>query len=263
MTNSKRKVLSKLANERTGETRINVHGSAMTIDKYNGANDIWVRFVDSNYLVHTNYNCFINGGVKNPFDKSVYGVGYIGVGQYKVSDQNGKQTPQYSTWRRILERAYSAKYHETKPTYKDVKVCKEWHNFQMFASWYDNNYYTIYGQDMDLDKDILIKGNKIYSPETCVFVPQRINTLFNKRAAARGDLPIGVSWVESMGKYKAACSYGNGFYLTQLFNDPIEAFECYKKMKENRIKEVADKYKDCIPANLYEAMLAYKVEITD
>lgn len=78
----------------------------------------------------------------------------------------------------MLERCYSARYQERKPTYKGCSVCDEWLNYQNFAKWYDDNYYEIKGEIMCLDKDILVKGNKIYSPENCVFVPNYINVLF-------------------------------------------------------------------------------------
>jgi hypothetical protein len=115
---------------------------------------------------------------------------------------------------------------------------------------------------MDLDKDILHKGNKIYSSDTCVFVPQFINKLFINRNADRGILPLGVKTCGK--KYYVQCSSGNrviknlGTYSTQ-----IEAFNVYKKYKENLIKEVANEYKDKIPNRLYTAMVNYEVEITD
>ena len=114
---------------------------------------------------------------------------------------------------------------------------------------------------MELDKDILYKGNKVYSPDTCVFVPQGINSLFVKANKLRGDLPIGVSrnrnsLIVSLSEYgKQKTIYG--------FNNPTEAFNTYKKHKEKYIREVAEKYKPHIPTKLHEAMLNYQVEITD
>ena len=120
---------------------------------------------------------------------------------------------------------------------------------------------------MELDKDILFKHNKIYSPKTCVFVPQAINKLFVKRDNDRGDSPIGTTPVN--GKYVVHCNLINpetgkskrkyfGYYETQ-----EKAFEVYKYYKEKNIKEVADYYKDKIPERLYNAMYNYIVEIDD
>lgn len=108
------------------------------------------------------------------YDKSAYGVGYIGEGAYKISFKRVFY-PHYIYWRTMMKRCYSDHFHTQFPTYKDCSVVKDWHNFQNFAKWYDENYYEIGEEMMHLDKDILVKGNKVYSPETCVFVPQSIN----------------------------------------------------------------------------------------
>jgi hypothetical protein len=143
-------------------------------------------------------------------------------------------------------------------------VSEEWLNFQNFAKWYDKNYYEINGEKMEIDKDILVKRNKIYSPETCVFVPKRINLLFVKKDATRGDLPIGVCFFKRDKKYQVNCKDENGkdIYLSR-YNNIEEAFEVYKEFKESVIKKVANEYKGKIPANLYNALINYKVEITD
>ena len=130
-----------------------------------------------------------------------------------------------------------------------------------------DNYYEIDGQRMCIDKDILIKGNKKYSPQTCLVVPNNINVLFTKSDKTRGKCLLGVDFRKGSGKYRARCSvetdngYKNitlGFYETEL-----EAFNVYKNFKENHIKEIADKYKNQIPIQLYNALYNYKVEITD
>lgn len=106
----------------------------------------------------------------------------------------------------MMRRCYDPKYHEKEPTYKGCEVCKEWLNFQMFAEWYYKNHYEIEGQRICLDKDILLKGNKIYSADTCIFVPHRINSLFVKSYKLRGELPIGVSYHKRDKKFRADCS---------------------------------------------------------
>ena len=121
---------------------------------------------------------------------------------------------------------------------------------------------------MQLDKDILKKGNKVYSPETCIFVPRRINSLFIKSDKARGRYPIGVTLRKDNGKYRSQCDVQyeeeprKQIQLGQ-FDTPEEAFYAYKQFKENYIKEVADIYKPYIPEKLYEAMYRYEVEIDD
>lgn len=193
---------------------------------------------------------------------SVYGHGFIGQGKYKSKDENG-QTEYYTDWNNLLRRGYDEKLKTKHPTYKDVYVCKEWHNLQNFGAWFDNNYYEIEGEIMCLDKDILVKGNKEYAPDKCVFVPNRINILFTKRDATRGDLPIGVSYDKKSCKYHSKCKVNGKTKNLGFYNTPHEAFLAYKEFKEAYIKQVADEYKNKIPKELYDAMYKWEVEEND
>lgn len=248
---------------KVGEMSINNFGSKMIIVEFNKWNDVLVKFIETDNLVKSQYHAFKIGNVKNPYDKSIYNIAYIGEGEYK-SKVNEKRTRQYYTWSDMLKRCYSTKRHEIQPTYKVCSVTDEWHNFQNFGKWYDANYYQIDDERMCLDKDILVKGNKVYSPGTCVFVPQRINSLFVKANAIRGDLPIGVSWHKRDKVYSSTCSDGKGKakYLGY-FSTAEEAFAAYKLHKENYIKQVAEEYKDNIPNKLYSAMINYIIDIDD
>ena len=164
---------------RIGETKISRFGSKMTIIEYNRNMDIWIKFEDG-YKTHTNYPAFQKGYVKNPYDKSVFGIGYFGEGKY-TAKLNNKATSCYTLWHNMLRRCYVLKDMHTHPTYENCTVCEEWLNFQNFATWYEENFYQITNEKMAIDKDIVIKGNKIYSPETCVFVSQRINNFHLRR----------------------------------------------------------------------------------
>ena len=198
---------------------------------------------------------------------TVYGIGYIGDGKYK-SRNNGKHTTQYRYWHNMMNRCYGRicyKNPSKNRKYKDCSVCDEWINFQNFAKWFDENYYEIDGDKMCLDKDILRKGNKIYSPNSCVFVPNRINILFIKSDKLRGDLPIGLTYHKRDNKIDVYCNTNRNQEFLGRFNinEIEEAFNAYKQFKENYIKQVAEEYKDKIPKKLYEAMYKYEVEITD
>lgn len=234
----------------------------MVIVNYISKDNVSVEFLDSEYVTTTSYQAFKKGLVKNPYDKSVYGVGYFGEGKYRSIDENNQYTKCYKTWHKIHERCYSEDYKLNNPSYRGCSVDERWHNYQTFAKWYDENYYTIEGQRMDLDKDILVKGNRVYSSETCLFVPQFINTLFTKSNSKRGMHPIGVHKVGS--KYISTCLDGKknkvrlGSFLT-----PEEAFSSYKEYKENVIKEAAKDIKEKIPPSLYKALMVYEVEIDD
>ena len=229
--------------------------------------DIDVYFPEYDWIVrNVQYGNFKKGNVKCPYEPNICGIGYIGEGEYKVSE-NGKQTKCYNVWYDMLKRCYDEKCQEKHPTYKDCKVSEEFHNFQDFGKWFDNNYYEIEGEKMCLDKDILVKHNKVYSPETCIFVPERINTLFIKCDKSRGDSVIGTSPKD--GKYQVSCNLINpvtgeskkeylGFYDTQ-----EKGFETYKYYKEKNIKEVAEYFKRYIPIELYQVLYSYEVEIDD
>lgn len=249
--------------DRTGEEKINNFGSLMRIKEYRSNKDIDVYFPEYNWTkTQVQYNTFIKGEVKCPYEKTVYGVGYTGEGKYKVNE-NGKITKCHSIWRSMLERCYNPNYIQKHPTYEQSEVCEEWYNFQVFAKWYYDNYYQIEGETMNLDKDILCKGNKIYSKETCVFVPQNINKLFTKCNGRRGDSPIGVSYNKSNENYRSLCRINGKTKHLGCYNTPEEAFQAYKNFKEQYIKEVANQYKNVIPQQLYTAMINYQVEIND
>lgn len=257
--------------DRIGEENYNNFGILMKIVEYICYDDIWVEFQDEyKAQVHTTYKHFKKGGVKNPYDKTVYGVGYLGEGKYKTRGEDGKKTRTYKAWKNMLQRCYDPYFLNKEMTYIDCYVCEEWHNFQNFAKWFYENYYEIPNQRMHLDKDILIKGNKVYSPETCVFVPNRINYLFIKRDKVRGKYPIGVTYHKRKCALEVQCGIidengkGKRKHLGNFsLNKPFQAFYVYKIFKENYIKQVADEYKGMIPQKLYDAMYAYEVEIND
>ena len=215
---------------------------------------------------HADYSNFKKGNIKCPYEPRLYGKGYLGEGKYKVKE-NGKNTDEYKIWYDMIKRCYNPKVHERETTYKDCEVEDYLLNFQHMAEWIENNYYEVPGEKMCLDKDILYKGNKIYSRDTCIFVPQRINTLFVKRDNDRGKDPIGVDQLPS-GNYRVNCSnrYGKQVYLGT-YSTKEEAFKVYKEYKEKVIKEVIDSYKGKIPEPFYSklktAMYNYKVEIDD
>lgn len=128
--------------DRTGETNTNRFNQSMTIVRYGNANDIDIKFDDGTLLPNRSYKEFKNGIVKNPYMKRVFGVGFFGQGIYSAKI-NGKNTLAYNCWRFMLKRCYDKKIHIKQPTYANCTVCAEWHNFQNFALWYEENYYQI------------------------------------------------------------------------------------------------------------------------
>ena len=253
--------------DRTGEEKYNSFGSKMIIKEYKSNKDIDVYFPEYNWTFkHATYQSFKTGKIKCPYEKRYFGKGYLGEGKYNMSE-NGKNTYKYNIWRDMLRRCYDPKYQERYPTYKGCKVEDFLLNFQHMGEWINENYYEVPGEKICLDKDILYKGNKIYSRETCIFVPERINLLFIKHDNARGNDPIGVRLRQS-GNYQARCSNAYGKYVTLgTYNSEEEAFQVYKNYKEKVIKETIDSYEGKIPephySRLKTAMYNYEVEIDD
>lgn len=240
--------------DRTGERHQNNQGSWFTIVKCYGWRNSTIKFDNGLIKNNVDYKSILNGSVKNKLHPSVHGIGYEGMGNYC-----GKTHPKiYKTWFGMLERCYSNKWHKKSPSYKDCSVDTRWHNFQNFAEWFEENY----TDNSELDKDLLIKRNKTYSPETCCFVPKEINNIF-KGNSKRNEYPIGVS--KSGSKYKAKCLIWNVETYLGSFNTIEEAFQAYKIAKEKYIKEAADYYYNLkrITEPCYQALINYKVEITD
>ena len=239
----------------------------MKITEYNDCKNIVIEFQDEyNARVHTSYRWFLLGRVKNPYHPSVYSIGMSG-NKYPMSI-NGKHIKEYTAWTSMLKRCFDEKFKKKHPTYQDVTCCKDWLLYENYYEWLhsqENFNKWLNGDRWSVDKDILLKGNKVYSPETCCLVSNNVNILFAKRDAKRGDLPIGV--IRFGNRYRADCR--NPFTNKQdnigYYDSPEQAFKAYKIYKENLIKQVAEvEYKNGnITEKCYKAMMNYEVEITD
>ena len=240
----------------------------MKIVEYNKCDDIIVEFQDKyKTKVHTSYRHFKAGNVRNPYYPQVYNVGI--TGDKYPARINGKDTKEYKAWTDMLKRCFDEKEKQRYPTYRDATCCDEWLFFENFHEWLhkQENFEEWYNGDLwALDKDILFKGNKIYSPETCCLVPENVNALFNKHDAKRGEYPIGVT--KSQYGFWARCSNPLTGKRKSLgvHRTPEGAFYSgYKSYKEALIKQIAQiEYdKGNIVNRCYEAMINYEVEITD
>jgi hypothetical protein len=248
-----------IKSERVGNFHTtNNYGSFTIIDYYN-KNNCTIQFEDGTILKNIRYQHIKNGGVKNPYHPSICGVGYIGTGKCVKDVKYYRHI--YSIWTKMIQRCYDEKTQEEHPTYKNCTVIKEWHNFQVFGKWYNKTYEKDFSKNYQLDKDILVKGNKIYSPETCALVPREINIIFTTRE--NSQLPQGVSFNKSKQRFEANVGiHGRQIYLGT-FNTIEEAFQVYKTAKESYIKEVAEIWKNKITEDTYNAMINHKILITD
>ena len=252
---------------RIGEERLNNQGCLMKVVQYNANKDIIIEFQDEyKARVHTQYGLFLRGKVRNPYYPDLFGIGMTGNKNPIKSEV--KIIKEYSSWRCMIERCFSNKFKEKHPTYLNATCCKEWLLYVIFYVWLHsqpNFDKWLNGSQWNIDKDILIKGNKIYSPETCCLVPDNVNKLFTKCDKVRGKYPIGVHRVRD--KFAAYCQnplinkrVHLGYHATS-----IKGFQAYKKYKEKLIKQVAQiEYQNGnITKKCYNAMLKYEVEITD
>lgn len=179
----------------------------------------------------------------------------FGVGHNDLLDESHTQA--YKIWKHVMSRCLSESFKRENPSYFDCTICEEWLLFSNFKKWFDENYV----EGWEIDKDVLFKGNKIYSPITCCFLPREINGTFVKADKKRGEYCIGATKVGD--KFKSMIGM-NGINKTLgYFETQEEAFNAYKCAKEKYIKKLADKYKDKLSPSAYNALYNYKVEITD
>lgn len=169
----------------------------------------------------------------------VLGVGVYIKGKYK-STESGRTTKAYGAWQGMLRRCYDPKWLADHPTYIGCKVCDEWLEFQVFAEWYDANF-PKGGDEYDLDKDLKVIGNNVYSPDNCLFVSRDVNKFTISRTALRGDCLIGVHWDRSCDRYIAQCC--NPLTKKQekvgYFTDELEAHLAWRKRKSELAYELA------------------------
>ena len=205
----------------------------------------------------------INGliGVERVVVKAtVYGVGFNDV-QFQIR-VGGKEIWQSGLWRSMLQRCFDRKLKAKYPTYQNVTCCDEWLRFSSFLMWCNKEVaYKGKPKEMDLDKDLLFRGNKVYSPETCAFVPKEVNTLFGgKIGSANGEWPMGVYLDKRCGKFKASirCS-GKPKHLGG-YDTPEEAFAAYKIAKEAQIKLVALRHKASLKPAVFESLMNWEIE---
>ena len=220
-----------------------------------------IKFINTGYISEEDWSSIKSGHIRDRSLPTTCGFGYIDIEGASI----GKvMTKEYGLWNSMINRCYNENLRQRHPSYVECTVSEKWRYLSNFKDWC-NKQIGFSNEGWHLDKDILVKGNKVYSEDTCCFVPQEINTLILKSDRIRGKYPIGVyhdtskihkrfsARVSKNGKHKRF-----GSYLT-----PEEAFAVYKREKEKYIKEVANKWKDQIDPRVYESLMNYQVEITD
>ena len=231
------------------------------IVKYNDARNVEIKFLKTGFEMTVELGSIRKGKVKDLYSPSVYGVGILGA-KYLASI-NGVQTKEYKLWTSMLVRCYSDNSKKRRPTYEGCEVSNNFKYYEYFYEWCHSQI-GFGNEGWHLDKDLLVKGNKVYSEKTCVFLPNEINSVLTKSTASRGEHLIGVYWSKTHKAFKAQVCKNKGVseYLGS-FNTELEAFNAYKQAKESFIKEQAEKWKGKIDDRAYEALMNYEVNITD
>ena len=229
--------------------------------KYNDSANVEIQFLKTGYEATIELVQVKRGNVKDHYSPSVYGVGILGT-KYP-STINGVLTKEYELWNNMLKRCYSDDFKKKHPTYIDCEVSDKFKSYEYFYEWCHKQI-GFSNQDWHLDKDLLVKGNKVYSENTCVFLPKEINSLLTKREASRGVYLIGVYWSDTSKSFIAQVRRNKGKQEhLGLFKTEIEAFKAYKQAKEAFVKEQANVWKSQIDPRAYNALMNYQVEITD
>lgn len=248
-----------------GLSKKNNNGETMTITDYHSSNDIRVTFDDGTTVI-ASVNNFKKGCIKNPNAAHVFGVGVVGD-KYPIRE-NVRIIKEYSTWHAILERCYSeaSKINRKNRRYERCSVDEKWLYYPNFYEWLHNqdNFDQWKSGGFAIDKDIIKKGNTVYSEEYCSLVPVYINCLFTKRESERGQYPIGVRQGQH-GTFEARVADGEKKIRLVGFSSPEDAFNSYKDIKESIIKRHAEEEFSSgrISKRCYDAMMKYLVEITD
>ena len=233
--------------------------------KYNDSYNVDIRFLKTGYETVVRLGSIKSGNVKDPYVPSVHGVGMSGT-KYQPTI-NGVNTKEYDLWKGVLRRCYSDDFKKKNPTYEGCEVSDNFKSYEYFYEWCHSQ--IGFGNEGDenpfhLDKDLLTKGNKVYSEDSCIFIPQEINSLLTKRTTSRGEHLIGVYWCKTNKAFVAQVSKNKGkqehlgFFKTEL-----EAFNAYKQAKEAFVKEQANKWKSQIDIRAYNALMNYEVNIDD
>ena len=255
------KYLNDVSKDCVGKVFKSKYSGDFKILKYNDSGNVEIQFVNTGFETSAELGNIRNGNVKDRYAPSVHGIGVLGT-KYP-SRVNSVLTKECALWYSMLQRCYSDAYKKKQPTYEGCEVSDNFKSYEYFYKWCQNQT-GFSSEGWHLDKDLLIKGNKVYNENVCVFIPQDINLLLTKRTASRGEHLIGVSWCKRNRAFKATVSRNKGKQEhLGLFNTELEAFKAYKKAKESFIKEQAEKYKSQIDERAYNALMKYEVNIDD
>ena len=243
------------------ETKYN---GKLEVIKYQDAVNVTVRFLNTGYETTVEASQIRTGEVRDWTLPKAFGVGVMEDADISLRDAYPKHK---QLWQNMLSRCYNNNT-EYVGKYESCSVSEYFLHFKNFRLWCDEqvgfNEKDDKGKAFALDKDVLIKGNLLYSENTCCFIPREINNLLLTSKKLRGDLPIGVQRTKTKAvRFLTTISKNGTQTKLGVFDTPEEAFQAYKEAKETYIKEVANTWKDQIDPRVYEALMNWTIEITD
>ena len=229
------------------------------IVEYINSSFVKIRFINTNHVKEEHLSSVRSGYVRDDSIPSTCGFGYVDIEGASIGRN---MTKEYQLWNNMINRCYNEKELSRNPTYKDCHVSEEWVYLSNFKEWCHQQI----GFDQvgwHLDKDILSKDNKVYSEDTCVFVPSEINCAVTNNKSVRGQFPQGVIYNCTKTRYRARIQRSNKWESLGTYDTPEEAFYAYKPVKEAYIKELANKWKDKIDPKVYNALMKWEINIDD
>ena len=229
------------------------------IVEYINSSKVKIRFINTNHIKEEYISSVRSGCVRDDSIPTTCGFGFFDVEGASIGRNAIRE---YRLWNAMINRCYNENLRHKNPTYKDCSVSEEWRYLSNFEEWCHQQIgFNIEG--FELDKDILVKGNKVYAPETCCFVPKEINSVLTNSRRGRGEYPIGVNYHKRVRKYVAKISKNGEVIHLGYFSKPDEAFYAYKPVKEAYIKSLAEKWKDQIDPRVYDALVKWEINIDD
>ena len=229
------------------------------IVEYINSSKVKIRFINTNHIKEEYLSSVRLGCVRDDSIPTTCGVGFIDVEGASIGKN---MTKEYQLWNNMVKRCYNEKILSRNPTYKDCHVSEEWMYLSNFKEWCHQQI----GFDQvgwHLDKDILSKDNKVYSEDTCCFVPSEINCAVTNNKSVRGQFPQGVIYNCTKTRYRARIQRSNKWESLGTYDTPEEAFYAYKPVKEAYIKSLAEKWKDKIDPRVYDALMKWEINIDD
>lgn len=253
----------KKPNPEVGEEFTTNQGYTVSVLPYETTKEIQVIFKETQNIVTTTLAGLRNGHVRNPFHRGIFGIGFNTGDHYHTKPFRGsvKPTKEYRCWVDMLRRCYDPKFNGFR-VYggAGVTVDSQWHNFQEFAEWcqWQRGFHNT---GWSLDKDWLSRDSKIYSPETCCFVPKQINNLVT--TVCKDQVAIGVH--KTKGQYSYFKLHIGGHGIQEKFVKTVASLEegkiLYGKLKKDIVYKIAIKYKEEIEPRLFEAMLLWEAKL--